>query len=100
MADYLLDTHTFLWMRFDEAKLSNKVKRIIENTNNRLYVSVASLWEIAIKYSLNKIILPDKPDIYLQNIIYEEDLSILNISPVHALRIYTIPQIQLSLYLE
>lgn len=93
MAGYLLDTHTLLWMRFDEDRLSDKVKRLIEDTNNRLFVSVATLWEISIKYSLDKIILPDKPDIYFQNVIYEDDLNVLPVSPVHALRVYTIPQL-------
>ena len=67
MAEYLLDTHTFLWMRFNEDKLSNKVKRIIENTKNRLYISVASLWEIAIKYSLDKIAI-GRHDDYIGNL--------------------------------
>ncbi len=93
MAQFLLDTHTLLWMRFDEEKLSERVRGIVENTKNRLYVSVASLWEIAIKYSLDKIVLPDKPEIYLPNVIYEDELTVLPVSPVHALRVYAIPQL-------
>ena len=93
MTNYLIDTHTLLWMRFDEEKLSDKVRGIVENRKNKLFVSVATLWEITIKYSLDKIILPDKPDVYLSNVLFEDDLQILPISPIHALRLYTIPQL-------
>ena len=45
---YLLDTHTLLWFLRDSPQLSKKALEII-TTENRVYVSIASLWEIAIK---------------------------------------------------
>jgi len=55
MARYLLDTHIFLWWLSDAKKLSKEVFDIIANSSNQIYISSASIWEIAIKESLGKI---------------------------------------------
>ena len=54
---YLLDTHTLLWFLQGDKKLSNKARQFIENPSNEKFLSVASLWEIAIKVSLGKLVL-------------------------------------------
>jgi len=51
----LLDTHTFLWFVWDDAQLSQTAKDTITDPNNRKLVSMASVWEIAIKVSLQKL---------------------------------------------
>jgi Uncharacterized protein conserved in bacteria len=51
----LLDTHAFLWFVWDDAHLSQAAKDAISDPNNRKLVSVASVWEIAIKISLQKL---------------------------------------------
>ncbi len=53
----LLDTHTFLWFVNDYPKLSNHLKDLIEDTSNVGYLSVASLWEMSIKFNLGKLTL-------------------------------------------
>ncbi|MGX2975351.1 type II toxin-antitoxin system VapC family toxin [Ursidibacter arcticus] len=51
----LLDTHILLWLAFDnKSKLSPQSIDLLEDFNNELYFSLASLWEIAIKSSLGK----------------------------------------------
>lgn len=45
----LLDTHALLWFIEGDLNLSQKVKGLIENTENEVYVSMASLFEISIK---------------------------------------------------
>lgn len=57
--NYLLDTHTIIWSLFETRKLSKKANDIILNLNNAIFVSSISIWEIALKYSLNKLTLPD-----------------------------------------
>jgi PIN domain nuclease of toxin-antitoxin system len=52
---YLIDTHTLLWFLSDDAKLPTTVKTLIENPQNVCLVHHISLWEIAIKVSLNKL---------------------------------------------
>jgi PIN domain nuclease of toxin-antitoxin system len=45
----LLDTHTLLWAIGQSDELSKKVIKEIENTDNDIFVSAVSLWEIALK---------------------------------------------------
>jgi len=52
---YLLDTHVFLWYFEDSERLSEIVVDIIEDASAQKYVSIASLWEFSIKYSMDKI---------------------------------------------
>jgi PIN domain nuclease of toxin-antitoxin system len=54
----LLDTHVLLWFLNGDKKLSKQQKEIIESTKNLKFISIASLWEISIKLSLNKLVLP------------------------------------------
>lgn len=53
--NYLIDTHTFLWFAESNVQLRSRAKRIIEDTNNNIYISIASLWEMAIKISTGKL---------------------------------------------
>ena len=55
MAKYLLDTHIFLWWISDAKQLSQEVFNIISDTSNQIYISSATIWEIAIKESLGKL---------------------------------------------
>ena len=52
---YLLDTHAFLWYFEDSDKLSELAANIVEDVTIKKYVSIASLWEFSIKYSMGKI---------------------------------------------
>ena len=53
--DYLLDTHTALWLFEGNDKLPQNTRDIIFDSENEIYVSIVSAWEIAIKVSLNKL---------------------------------------------
>jgi PIN domain nuclease of toxin-antitoxin system len=52
---YIIDTHTFIWFSGSNPSLSERAKTIIENPENEIYISIASLWEISIKNSLGKL---------------------------------------------
>ncbi len=51
----LLDTHTVLWWLELDARLGRKALARLEDADSALYVSIASLWEIAIKHNAGKI---------------------------------------------
>lgn len=51
----LLDTHTFIWYVTDNPRLSANVKLLIEDENNEKLVSMASIWEMAIKHSIGRL---------------------------------------------
>jgi len=55
MAKYLLDTHIFLWWMSDAEQLSKEVFDIISDGSNQIYISSATIWEIAIKEALGKL---------------------------------------------
>ena len=46
----LLDTHILLWTLSNHERLSEKARKLIENPDNEIYYSVASIWEIEMKY--------------------------------------------------
>ena len=50
----LLDTHILLWAAAEPEQLSSKAKALIEDPENQLYFSAASLWEISIKNKLGR----------------------------------------------
>jgi PIN domain nuclease of toxin-antitoxin system len=52
--NYLLDTHILLWTLVDPDRVPAPMRRIVEDTGNRVWFSAASIWEIAIKHSLAK----------------------------------------------
>ncbi len=53
----LLDTHAFLWFVAGDERLPETARALIANANNRAFLSVASLWEMAIKVSLGRLSL-------------------------------------------
>lgn len=82
----LIDTHILIWHLEDDKRLTAQHGNIIEDSNNRVFVSVASLWEIAIKTSRGKLSL-SRPieDIFSE--IERSTSSILLIKANHALHV-------------
>ena len=89
--DYLIDTHTLLWIVTDSPKLSIQAKDLYLNPENRIFISLASIWEMAIKSSLNKLILEKSLEEFVDEHIKGNDIQILNIELPHILRIEKLP---------
>jgi len=83
---HLIDTHILLWNMTGSKRLKTNHRDILENTNN-LFVSVASIWEMAIKASIKKLPMPN--DLLEQ--IYSSNINILTILPEHALAVSNLP---------
>jgi PIN domain nuclease of toxin-antitoxin system len=69
--NYLLDTHTFIWAISDRSKLSQTARKTIDDTDNSIFVSSITFWEIALKFSVGKLdingVLPESlPDLTLK----------------------------------
>lgn len=54
---FLLDTHTFIWFINGDRSLSETAINNIKNFDHTCFISIASIWEIAIKTNLNKLSL-------------------------------------------
>ena len=63
----LLDTHVFLWYITADPQIPALFRDAIREPKNEVFLSVASLWEMIIKYNLGKLPLPQAPENYIPN---------------------------------
>ncbi|PCI43011.1 MAG: PIN domain nuclease [Proteobacteria bacterium] len=87
----LLDTHTLIWMASLDDKLSEKAKSLILDTDNELFLSVASIWEMSIKASLGKLILQQPIEQIINQQVQTNGLQLINIESAHALAVASLP---------
>jgi len=73
----LLDTSTFFWFIGGSRKFSEKALEIIENFDNELVMSAASLWKIAIKASIGKLELAEPFEHLIPKEINKNEIEIL-----------------------
>lgn len=84
---YLLDTHILLWYLEDDPRLTADVRTQVGDAQTRVYVSVASIWEMSIKRAQGKLTMPD--DMQAALVAYQFDL--LTITLAHALAAGILP---------
>lgn len=89
----LLDTHTLLWLVDGNPSLSAPARTALMDPANDLFVSVASIWELAIKTTKpnQPLILNNPLDIYLAKWLPVYQLAVLPILQAHALELLTLP---------
>ena len=90
MRQYLLDTHTLIWFISGNQELSQTALKSIENDNVANFVSIASLWEIAIKISLGKLELK-RPFDQIRLQILQNGFQILPLMFEDTLTVSTLP---------
>ena len=76
---YLLDTHVALWLFEGNKKLSQIAQNIIFGAENEIYVNIVSVWEVAIKVSLNKLDFDGGSDAFL-SAIEANNIDLLGVS--------------------
>ncbi len=87
---YLLDTEVWLWSLSEPERLNSRAKKLLADGTQEIYLSAATSWEIAIKYGLGKLPLPEPPDRYVTQRMTAQGLRALTISHDHALRVYAL----------
>lgn len=87
----LLDTQCWLWMSLAPERFSPRARAIVEDAENVLYLSAASAWEIAIKYALRKLRLPEAPGEYVPSRMNALGVLPLAIELAHVLHVATLP---------
>jgi PIN domain nuclease of toxin-antitoxin system len=86
----LLDTHILLWGLADATKISAQEEAALRAPDNQVFVSVVSLWEIAIKAEQGRLDPPaDLPQLIESN----PDFELLPILAEHAWRVRTLPRL-------
>ena len=91
----LLDTHIALWAIADSPRLSGKARRLINDPDNQIVVSAATIWEISIKHALARGGPNDMPISGVNALGYfrQAGYEILSISPAHAAAVEELPPI-------
>jgi len=87
----LLDTHTFLWFIAGDPQLSTICRTLIEDLNNERLLSVASVWEMAIKVGLGKLPLAPPLEILIPNQLQRNAIDLLPIESRHVFRVPYLP---------
>ena len=87
----LLDTHAFLWWITDHPDLSPRIKAIIRDGANALFLSAASGWEMAIKSQLGRLHVPAPLEDFIPQQLSLHGIEPLPISMRHALHVQTLP---------
>lgn len=90
---FLLDTHTFLWWITDDFRLSLRVREIISRGENKLFLSAASGWEMAIKAALGKLNFPGNLKSFVTEQLAVNGIDSLPVELTHALHVSALPVI-------
>ncbi|MBC7750895.1 MAG: type II toxin-antitoxin system VapC family toxin [Candidatus Saccharibacteria bacterium] len=88
----LLDTHVLLWAAGNPEKLSVEARALLNDPENELFFSAASLWEIAIKHSLGRDDFQVNPRLLRRGLL-DNGYSELPIGSEHAVSIDSLPMI-------
>jgi PIN domain nuclease of toxin-antitoxin system len=88
----LIDTHTFLWMTADESKLGSKASEFLSQLENRVLLSVASEWEIAIKFGKGRLALSVPLDELLTSTVSKLSIEVMPIRPEHLIQVAALPE--------
>ncbi|MGO8768973.1 type II toxin-antitoxin system VapC family toxin [Mycobacterium sp.] len=91
MKRYLIDTHVWLWMQSDPDRLCDETRAIVQDVRTNILFSAASAWEIAIKYRLGKLPLPEPPASYVPDRMRRSGTSPLPVDHAHTLRTADLP---------
>ena len=88
---YLLDTHCWLWLQSQRQRFDDGLLHTLADPSTGRYLSAASGWEIAIKYAIGKLPLPEPPAVYVPERMRLSRFQGLAVSHVHALAVADLP---------
>lgn len=87
----LLDTSTFLWIITDAPELSTRARELFLERANEVYLSSISAWEIAVKYALHRLPLPEPPERFVPSQRKEHGIEPLPLDEEAALHLARLP---------
>jgi PIN domain nuclease of toxin-antitoxin system len=88
---FLLDTHVFLWYISADSRLHPGWREEIQLTSNRVFLSVVSVWEIAVKHRLGKLPLPRPLEAYISAERVRHQIDSLPLDEASVLRAAELP---------
>lgn len=89
----LIDTCTFLWIVGGAPALSRRARELFQAADNEVYLSTASAWEIAVKYGLGRLPLPEPPERFVPEMRERHAIQSLAIDEESALHVSRLPAV-------
>jgi PIN domain nuclease of toxin-antitoxin system len=90
----MLDTHTFLWWASERgARLSGRAREVLIDGTTDVALSIASVWEIAIKVSGGRMALPAPIERYIPDRLRHHGFELMSIELPHVFRASSLPNI-------
>ena len=83
MGPILVDTHAFLWFVFDDRRLSTQAGQVLADPAQNKVLSMASLWEVAVKVSIGKLSLGMSFSDFTDASVTSRELQVLTIGLPH-----------------
>ena len=87
----LIDTHCWLWWLSEPERLQQNALNILKNAENAVLLSPVSSWEIAIKYSIGKLPLPQTPEEFVPSRMERDGITALPIHHSHTVKTAALP---------
>ena len=88
----VIDTQCWLWLNTAPERFSPERRRQLERSDTELLLSAASAWEIAIKFALGKLPLPERPAEYVPSRMRLTRTATLPVNDAHALHVAELPR--------
>jgi PIN domain nuclease of toxin-antitoxin system len=82
----------WLWWMLGSSRFSEDARRLMFDPDTALYLSAASAWEIAIKYSIGKLALPAPPASYIASRAEGGEFRVIDVRLEHALAVADLPR--------
>jgi PIN domain nuclease of toxin-antitoxin system len=90
----LLDTHAFLWWASERgARLSDRARDLLSDGSTDVALSIASVWEIAIKVGSGRMDLPDSVERYIPDRLRHHGFELMPIELPHVFRSGALPRL-------
>ncbi|HYG63760.1 MAG TPA: type II toxin-antitoxin system VapC family toxin [Thermoanaerobaculia bacterium] len=87
----LLDTHVWLWLNIAVEEIPSEILKTLKQREQKIYLSAASAWEIAIKHASGKLPLPLPPEAYIPSRMEMNGILPLPILHGHAVKAASLP---------
>lgn len=91
MQSILVDTHAFLWFVFDDPRLSKHAEQVLSDPNQAKVLSMASLWEIAVKVNIKKLRLGMSYAEFVSASVTSREVTLLEIDLEHLIQYEQLP---------
>jgi PIN domain nuclease of toxin-antitoxin system len=87
----LLDTHAFIWLATGDIRVRERTRDVVKDVRTELHLSVASVWELAIKSSLGKVKLEVPLAALVDSQVVALRVNLLDVQRAHALLVEELP---------